>query len=500
MIPSLPMSWFYEKWSVPSERNGRIDCIRALGKWSVDVNGTNESSSYMYGLWKQAVRHVPKTTSVKRILLLGLAAGSCVEMLHRRFPGCHVTAVEWDPVMIELMKKFRLFHPSHCPEILLGDAAEIVPTITHTYDLIISDLFRGPETPDQVKSSAFFASLRPLLARDGALLLNVYEQLEILNAADAHFSRQSTWKFHLNHVALYKPLGAGTVGDPLPPGYHPFRTRSEFWRRDVHAWPKTTFIEQNGICGIRSWSSPLCVEKYYGDIEPMIDLSGPKRLIIWQRTRRTDRPTGWRRSFAQMNASVTGFVDLEATDNRAFAWSDHAKRQLKRWEARQHDWELTEPTREEFMRVYMTNPLRKSLRDLHRMIIDQKATAHGDRLHFMALKRRSSGTIEAGFVYLDIPELNQSVHIASYILPSAKTDGVGTGLVDVWFKKTIASGLRFADFDLFRGPHDPREWNGFTRFKSQFGTRFIRYPLPLIRWTGTWKEYIRHFTTSKRSG
>jgi spermidine synthase len=491
------MSWLYEKWSLTSERNGQIDCQRLLGEWTVSVQKTHESSSYMRHMWKEAVYHLAPYTPVKRILMLGMAAGASVELLHRRFPGCHITAIEWDPIMVEVMDRLKLFKPAHRPEILLGDAAEVIPTLHKQFDLILFDLYRGPTTPEQVKDEKFFRALQPCLAPGGFLIVNSYAQKEIQPTVSKSFAFQTSWKYALNHLSLFRPFGAGTVGDPLPSSYVPFRSSPIYVRRELGSDPAVKLIENSGMLGFRRWSGPLCVEKYYGDAEPTIDPTGPKRLVIWQRIQKTDRPAGWRESLVAMNARVTGFVDLRASSDPFDRWTPHAKRHLKKWLTQTSSWDVVDLTLEEFLKAYNASPLSRTLKDMHQTILLRKSKAHGDLLHLRGLKRRANGKIEAGFASLDVPEIHQSIHIASFINDTAKDDPVGTGLVYLWFKDAPQRDIQFLDFDLFYAPGDPKAWKGFSKFKAQFGTYMIKYPKPLLRWTGSWKEYFAERVPSK---
>jgi len=487
------MSWLSEAWTVPSEFNGIVECRRALGQWTVTVNGCSESSGYMYGLWKQGIKHLPKKAPIKRILMLGLAAGCSIETLHRRFPGVHITAIEWDPVMIQVMDRLKLFRPIHRPEIIIGDAAHVIPTLNKKFDLILFDLYQGPTSPENVKHQHFFKALQPLLQRDGFLIVNAYAQTEMFATARTSFAEQSHWKYHLNYLALYRAFGAGTIGDPLPKGYVQFRSNHGYLERDLTTNKNSALVGTKDAPGFRRWNGPCCIEKYYGDTEPKIDPKGPKRLIIWQPTQRLDKPVHWRRSLIQMNAQITGFVDLNGGQDPFTTWTPHAQRHLKRWLAQSNEWEFIKLTLEQFIPIYMSSSMSPSLKELHREIIERKSKAHGDIFHLFGFKRKSTGKIEAGLATLDIPELNQSIHIASFILDSAKNDPIGIGMIELWFKDAQQRKIRFLDFDLFRGPGDPKEWKGFSRFKAQFGTYFIRYPNPLIRWEGTWKEYLKHF-------
>lgn len=83
---------------------------------------------------------------------------------------------------------------------------------------------------------------------------------------------------------------------------------------------------------------------------------------------------------------------------------------------------------------------------------------------------------------IDVPEASLSIHHMAFYLPTAEHYSANVGLIDAWFRHGIERRLRFLDFDAFYAPGDPRSWRGFSRFKSQFGTRFIRYPNPLVKW------------------
>ncbi len=487
------MRWVFENWNFPSEKNTLIKCYRVLGEWSIMVDGCGESTQYMLNLWKQAIARVPKKTPVKQILMLGLAGGACVEMLHRRFPGCHITAIEWDPVMIKIMDQIKLFRRSYRPEIILGDAAEVIPQLDKKFDLILFDLFQGPLTPEQVKKLSFFKDLQPRLNPQGFLFVNAYQQPEIIETARNCFAQEAAWKFHLNLLSLYRPFGAGVIGDPLPTGYRQFRNCQDYLQREWSGHRSIKIIGSKQIPGITNRVGPAISEKYYGDLEPPITTTGPKRLVIWQRLTNTQQPPGWFPSPFRTNAEVTGFVNLKAHPDPFSVWAPHAKRHLKHWLAQQQDWQIIEPTFDVFLAAYLKSSMSQALKDLHVDILQQKHLNHGQLLRFFAFQRRAANTIEAGFATLDVPEINQTIHIASFILDSAKATQAGTGLIYHWFQDSTRRQIQFLDFDLFKGAQDPKSWCGFSRFKGQFGTHFIRYPMPLIHSAGNWSEYFQKF-------
>jgi hypothetical protein len=53
--------------------------------------------------------------------------------------------------------------------------------------------------------------------------------------------------------------------------------------------------------------------------------------------------------------------------------------------------------------------------------------------------------------------------------------------MDEWVQHGVRTGLKYLDFDCFYYKGDPKDWRGFSKFKSQFGIHFIVYPNPLMR-------------------
>ncbi len=124
-------------------------------------------------------------------------------------------------------------------------------------------------------------------------------------------------------------------------------------------------------------------------------------------------------------------------------------------------------------------------------LVKEKMKLHGTRLHLFGAREKSTGDILAGLAVLDIPENRSSVHMIAFVHPRAMATSVSVGLIDCWFQHALKQGIAYLDFDLFWAPGDPRAWKGFSRFKSQFGTRFIHYPHPFLRIVSGSKEYSK---------
>lgn len=449
---------------------------RLFGKWDVYVDGTHESTSYLTEMWVLALRHVPESAPIKRILMLGLALGSNIQPLQRRFPGCHVTIVEWDPEMIRL---YREVGPKNASiEILEGDAAIVVPGLKEPYDLIVADMFTGPNVGAPMRQEAFYGQLARLTKPTGFLLVNYYANPELAEMLRPRFDNLETWTWHTNHLVLAEP--------PLPKGYIPYRGEPHYLKRECGTSGWRRLVGAAGGYGTAWGFGPFRFARYDGDREPVVDDAGPARLTYWQRTTRRETPAGWSRSLIGLPTRLTGFVDLETSPTEA-GWTSHARRHIKHWR-RQEKFVIEDVDVERFREMYRRSKLPSHIRKVFNEMLQQKKRDHGARLHCFGLIRVSDGFLRGGFACLDIPESRQSIHIASFVMPDAERAAGGYGLVERWFRHGREQGLRFMDFDIFWAPGNIPAWKGFSKFKSQFGVTFIPRPPLLARWTGSWKK------------
>jgi SAM-dependent methyltransferase len=459
---------------VPSSKNGPLTCVRRWGRWSLAAGGFSQTSAYTATMWHRAFRRLPADTVANKVLILGLGLGNCLPIVKKRFPQAKVSFVEWDPVVIELARKIGYLKKSDAL-VIEGDAREVVAELKETYDLIIFDTYSGDRAMD---AGNIFRDLAKILLPTGFLFVNGFHQPEIFHLAETFLEKENEWRFRFNRLALFHPVGWLA---PKTAGYLPFRASSYYLSAEARAYSNREVIGENLNLGTRLHSGFRFYDQFISDDEPPLG-AGPKRKIQWQRIARRDIPAGWRETNERFSPSMTGFVDLNDFDENNLNWSPHARRHLKHWrEQSSKNWEVVDVSAEEFIQAY-----KKWRRDpfiVHFFLrhFNKQRIGHGENVKWFCLRRKDSGKIEAGFVALDIPELQQSIHLISFIYDSAKDDSVGVGLIYEWFNRSKCCGLRFADFDSFWVPGTFAAWRGFSRFKSQFGTRFVRYPRLLER-------------------
>ena len=113
-------------------------------------------------------------------LLIGLGGGGMVHFLNHYFPHVKVDAVEIDPAIVEIAKKyFKLkVHPS--TRIFTDDAANFILLPGKNYDVIYMDAFLKPTydtdstgVANKFKGQTFLQKLKSRLKQNGIVVFNI---------------------------------------------------------------------------------------------------------------------------------------------------------------------------------------------------------------------------------------------------------------------------------------------------------------------------------------
>lgn len=195
------MSWLYENRYVQSEKNGEIRISRFFGVWEVSVNGFFESGIYMKRLWKGVFRKFPKGFNPKKILILGLGAGTLNNLCRKKFPAAHIIAIEWDEKMIEIAKKLKITSLENT-EIINDEAYAAIQKMDQRFDLIFFDLYTGNKAG--AWHEAFFERLSALLYAEGIFVANVFSEKEKFEYMEKYFQEIKTWKYQFNAVGMFR--------------------------------------------------------------------------------------------------------------------------------------------------------------------------------------------------------------------------------------------------------------------------------------------------------
>lgn len=479
------MSWFFEKWQVESEFSGRISCSRFLGSWEIWAGNCYQTADYTLKMWRRVMKKVPPQ-NFKNVLVLGLGAGGNIPQLYKKNSNCQITTVEIDPAMVEIARRTFLKSIKRQPRIIIDDAFKSLANFQEKFDVIIIDLFIGQKPAPAVVMDLFLARLQFLLKPDGYLLLNAYGHPEILDVYKNFFSLHNKIKYLYNTLAIFRHFGLGNIGDPLPADYVQQKSSKDYWLRECQHSSRH-FVGTDKCPGIAWHHGPFYFESYQSDVEPEIQPFDHRRYIIWQPLTRLDKPKGWRRSWMNINPRQTGYAPIGPADSYWKIWNSNAQRQRVK-SLKNNDYEIFEGTAEEFIPAFknVKNINFFGIKTLYIELLRKEVKRHGNLIHCYLARHKATNKILAGLVVLDLPEIKQSHHLIAFLYKEAEGEGVGTGLIDYWYQHSISQGFKYHDYGLFWAPGDDRSWKGFTRYKGQFGTRYIRYQKPLVKWV--WKS------------
>jgi spermidine synthase len=105
-------------------------------------------------------------------LMLGLGGGSIFHMLRAACPGGLFDAVEIDPAVPELARRYFLLGCSPNLQVHVDDAAAYLRNCVRRYDVIILDAYIGDVLAVQCTTPEFFGDARRALSTDGVLVIN----------------------------------------------------------------------------------------------------------------------------------------------------------------------------------------------------------------------------------------------------------------------------------------------------------------------------------------
>jgi len=144
------------------------------------VNGSVQSGRYIQSLWKGAIKKfgISKDLAWKNILVFGVGGGTVIDILHEKFPNARITAVDIDPMIIDIAKKYFLTRDCSYIRFVSADAKAYVTKTEKQYDCIVIDIFIGNAVPDFVKTKEFIGNCRKGLSPNGVLLVNYLQDRE----------------------------------------------------------------------------------------------------------------------------------------------------------------------------------------------------------------------------------------------------------------------------------------------------------------------------------
>jgi spermidine synthase len=119
---------------------------------------------------------------IKRVLVLGLGAGSVPVYLQRFLPDATIDAVELDQGVIDVSKKYFGLRETEKFHLIESDARVFLNKHSEPYDLIFADAFTGAYIPFHLMTREFYQLVRSRLAPHGVAAFNFLPSYEIFDS------------------------------------------------------------------------------------------------------------------------------------------------------------------------------------------------------------------------------------------------------------------------------------------------------------------------------
>ncbi len=110
---------------------------------------------------------------IKRMLMIGMGAGSVSTYIARFMPDVQIDSVELDPGVIAASKKYFGLQESERVRVIQGDGRVFLTRQKDLYDLIILDAYRELGVPFHLLTKEFYDLVRQHLAPGGAVASNI---------------------------------------------------------------------------------------------------------------------------------------------------------------------------------------------------------------------------------------------------------------------------------------------------------------------------------------
>ena len=158
--------------TIKSNFSGTLEITTKNGKKHLNTKNTN----YSYGALQMILKFGLDKIDLKKvnsILLLGLGGGSVIQTLRDDFKyQKHITAVDIDPIIIDIAKTEFNIKNSSVLKIICQDALQYVNQNTQQFDLIIIDLFIDIHVPKQFLELSFWEDIIKSKSTNGVILFN----------------------------------------------------------------------------------------------------------------------------------------------------------------------------------------------------------------------------------------------------------------------------------------------------------------------------------------
>ncbi|WP_431132766.1 spermidine synthase [Psychroserpens mesophilus] len=157
---------------VSSKYSGCLEITWYNGKKHLNTKNANYSYGSLQAILKFGLEKID-IHQVDSVLLLGLGGGSVIKTLRQDFNyQKQITAVDIDPVIIEIAKTEYQLENNSNTSIICEDALQFIKANTMRFDLIIIDLFIDVTVPKPFLELSFWNHVVKSKSTNGVILFN----------------------------------------------------------------------------------------------------------------------------------------------------------------------------------------------------------------------------------------------------------------------------------------------------------------------------------------
>lgn len=110
----------------------------------------------------------------RRLLVVGLGGGTLPMFLRRHYPEAVIDAVDIDPDVIDVAKKFFGFREDGGLRAHVDDGRRFIEQVERPYDAIFLDAFASTELPPHLTTQEFLRAVRRAVKPDGVVVGNLW--------------------------------------------------------------------------------------------------------------------------------------------------------------------------------------------------------------------------------------------------------------------------------------------------------------------------------------
>jgi spermidine synthase len=143
----------------------------------------------------------------RRVLVVGLGGGTLPMFLHKHYPEATIDAVDIDPEVVDVAKRFFGFDEDEFMRAHVGDGRQFIEQFRQPYDAIFLDAFGGDSVPAHLTTQEFLRAVRRAVKPDGVVVGNVWAR----HSNPLYDSMVRTYEEVFDELYILAVQGAGNM-------------------------------------------------------------------------------------------------------------------------------------------------------------------------------------------------------------------------------------------------------------------------------------------------